>query len=146
MSTKEQPSKSDSCSALTLPELDQSKATALNTLASAHSRRSYKHAIEKFITWYCSEPRLGFNRSVVVRYRSFLESLSLSAAKINPVNHTATSAATPAVPVWTTGPKIAPSCPSYKLGHQFQQVSICITLYVVTVLTWPVVSWPFHEG
>ena len=55
----------------------------LNTLASAHSRRSYKHAIEKFIAWYCSEPRLGFNRSVVVRYRSFLEGLSLSAATIN---------------------------------------------------------------
>jgi site-specific recombinase XerD len=52
-------------------------------LASAHSRRSYKHAIEKFITGYCSEPRLGFNRSVVVRYRSFLEGLSLSAATIN---------------------------------------------------------------
>jgi site-specific recombinase XerC len=33
--------------------------------------------------WYCDEPRLGFNRSVVVRYRSYLESLSLSAATIN---------------------------------------------------------------
>jgi integrase len=55
----------------------------LNTLASAHSRRSYKHAIEKFIAWFCSEPRLGFNRSVVLRYRSFLEGLSLSAATIN---------------------------------------------------------------
>jgi site-specific recombinase XerC len=84
MSPKKQPSKSASCSAsLTVPELDQSKTTVLNTLASAHSRRSYKHAIEKFIAWYCSEPRLGFNRSVVVRYRSFLEGLSLSAATIN---------------------------------------------------------------
>lgn len=42
----------------------------LNTLASAHSRRSYKHAIERFITWYCDVPRLAFNRSVVVQYRS----------------------------------------------------------------------------
>ena len=67
----------------TVPELEQSKTTVLNTLASAHSRRSYKHAIEKFIAWYCSEPRLGFNRSVVLRYRSFLEGLSLSAATIN---------------------------------------------------------------
>ncbi len=84
MSSKKQPSKSASCSASrTVPELDQSKTTVLNTLASAHSRRSYKHAIEKFIAWYCSEPRLGFNRSVVVRYRSFLEGLSLSAATIN---------------------------------------------------------------
>src|SRR6266404_3819726 len=67
----------------TIPELQQSKTTVLNMLASAHSRRSYKHAIEKFISWYCSEPRLGFNRSVVARYRSFLEGLSLSAATIN---------------------------------------------------------------
>ena len=55
----------------------------LNTLASPHSRRSYEYAIERFIAWYCDEPRLAFNRSVVVRYRSFLESLSLSAATIN---------------------------------------------------------------
>jgi len=48
-----------------------------------HSRRAYKNAIDKFIAWYCSEPRLGFNRAVVLRYRSFLESLSLSAATIS---------------------------------------------------------------
>jgi hypothetical protein len=59
-----------------IPELEQSKTAVLNTLVSVHSRRSYKYAIEKFIAWYCSEPRLAFNRSVVVRYRSFLESLS----------------------------------------------------------------------
>src|ERR1700736_6337577 len=84
MYPQKQPRKSDSCSvSLTVPELEQSKMTVLNMLASAHSRRSYKHAIEKFIAWYCCEPRLGFNRSVVVRYRSFLEHLSLSAATIN---------------------------------------------------------------
>jgi len=72
------------CSAtLTIPELEQSKAAVLNTLASQHSRRNYKHGIERFIVWYCSEPRLTFNRSVVVKYRSFLERLSLSAATIN---------------------------------------------------------------
>ena len=53
------------------------------TLVSLHSRRAYKNAIDKFTAWYCSEPRLGFNRAVVLRYRSFLESLSLSAATIN---------------------------------------------------------------
>src|ERR1700730_3523964 len=84
MYPQKQPRKSDSCSvSLTVPELEQSKMTVLNMLASAHSRRSYKHAIEKFIAWYCCEPRRGFNRSVVVRYRSFLEELSLSAATIN---------------------------------------------------------------
>jgi hypothetical protein len=55
---------------LTIPELEQSKAAVLNTLASAHSRRSYAFAIDRFIAWYCSEPRLTFNRAVVVRYRS----------------------------------------------------------------------------
>src|SRR3984957_3203327 len=83
MLPKKQSSKSASCSSLTVPELDQSKMAVLNMLASAHSRRSYKHAIDKFIGWYCAEPRLGFNRSVVVRYRSVLEGLSLSAATIN---------------------------------------------------------------
>jgi site-specific recombinase XerC len=68
---------------LTIPELEHAKAAALGTLVSLHSRRAYKNAIDKFTTWYCSEPRLGFNRAVVLRYRSFLESLSLSAATIN---------------------------------------------------------------
>jgi hypothetical protein len=49
------------CASLTLPELEQSKTTILDALTSAHSHRAYKHAIEKFIAWYCSEPRLGFN-------------------------------------------------------------------------------------
>jgi site-specific recombinase XerD len=71
------------CASLTVPELEQSKMAVLDTLASAHSRRSYQHAIEKFIDWYCSEPRLCFNRSVVLRYRAFLEGLTLSAATVN---------------------------------------------------------------
>lgn len=67
----------------TIPELEQSKVAVLNTLASAHSRRSYQYAIERFIAWYCDEPRLAFNRSVVVRYRSFLERQLLAPATIN---------------------------------------------------------------
>src|SRR6266550_652168 len=58
----------------------------------------------------------------------------LAALSARAVTHSATSAATPAVPAWTTEPKIAPSCPSNKLGQVFQQVSMCITLYVVEVL------------
>jgi len=51
------------CSAtLTIPELEPSKTVVVNTLASQHSRRSYEYAIERFIAWYCSEPRLTFNR------------------------------------------------------------------------------------
>ncbi len=62
----------------TIPELEQSRAAVLSTLASVHSRRSYKHATERFISWYCDEPRLAFNRSVGVQYRSFFgKSLAL---------------------------------------------------------------------
>jgi site-specific recombinase XerC len=81
MSAKTRQSKS--ANSATVPELEQSKADVLSTLASSPSRRAYKHAIEAFIAWYCSKPRLSFNRSVVVRYRSILEGLSLSAATIN---------------------------------------------------------------
>jgi len=83
MSKKQQRKSVSRTATLTIPELEQSKAAVLNTLASVHSRRSYEYAIERFIAWYCGEPRLAFNRSVVVRYRSFLKSLSLSAATIN---------------------------------------------------------------
>lgn len=83
MVLQSQPASLALSSAATIPELQQSKIAVLNTLASQHSRRSYEYAIDRFIAWYCSEPRLEFNRSVVVRYRSFLERLSLSAATIN---------------------------------------------------------------
>ena len=68
---------------LRLPDLDHSKLAVLNSLTSPNSRRVYKHAIEKFVAWYCSEPRLAFNRIVVVRYRIHLESCSLAANTIN---------------------------------------------------------------
>ena len=83
MLSENQPEPVGRSAILTIPELEQSKAAVLNTLASQHSRRSYEYAIERFIAWYCSEPRLTFNRSVVVKYRSFLERLSLSAATID---------------------------------------------------------------
>ena len=41
------------------------------------------HAIDEFIGWYCSEPRLAFNRTVVLRYRFFLEQKKLAASTIN---------------------------------------------------------------
>jgi hypothetical protein len=58
---------------LKLPDLEQSKSAVLNSLPSVGSQRSYDHAIRQFIDWYCSEPRLAFNRIVVTRYRIFLE-------------------------------------------------------------------------
>jgi hypothetical protein len=39
---------------------EQSKDAVLNSLAAASSRDSCGHAIEEFIGWYCSEPRLAF--------------------------------------------------------------------------------------
>src|SRR6202521_3684445 len=68
---------------LRLPDLDHSKAAVLNSLTSPGSRRVYRYAIEQFIAWYCSEPRLAFNRIVVVRYRMYLEGRGLAANTIN---------------------------------------------------------------
>src|ERR1700758_2900079 len=58
---------------LKLPDLEQSKSAVLNSLTSRSSQRSYDHAIREFIDWYCSEPRLAFNKTVVTRYRINLE-------------------------------------------------------------------------
>ena len=52
---------------LRLPDLDHCKRSVLNSLGSPASRRVYEYAIDQFIAWYCSEPRLAFNRIVVVR-------------------------------------------------------------------------------
>src|ERR1700758_5079042 len=68
---------------LRLPDLDHTKTAVLNSLSSPHSRRSYKFAMEQFITWYCSEPRLALNRTVVLRFRLYLESLGLAAGTVN---------------------------------------------------------------
>ena len=42
---------------LRLPDLEHSKNAVLNSLAAASSRELYGPAIDKFIGWYCSEPR-----------------------------------------------------------------------------------------
>jgi len=68
---------------LRLPDLDHSKLAVLNSLSSPASRRVYEYAIDQFTAWYCSEPRLAFNRIVVVRYRLHLESRGLAANTIN---------------------------------------------------------------
>src|SRR6266705_5823422 len=58
---------------LALPDLEQAKSAVLNTLTSKSGQRTYDHAITEFVEWYCSEPRLAFNRAVVLRYRISLE-------------------------------------------------------------------------
>jgi Ankyrin repeats (many copies) len=57
-----------------LPDLDHAKAAVLNGLTWPDAQRGYGHAIDEFIDWYCSEPRLSFNKTVVLRYRLHLES------------------------------------------------------------------------
>jgi len=68
---------------LKLPDLEQSKSAVLNSLTSPSSQRSYDHAIREFINWYCSEPRLAFNKTVVTRYRISLEQRHYAPSTIN---------------------------------------------------------------
>ncbi len=75
--------RSSTKSLLRLPDLEHAKAAVLNSLTSTDARRGYRHAIDEFVDWYCSEPRLAFNRTVVLRYRSHLESRQLAPGSIN---------------------------------------------------------------
>ena len=59
------------------------EAAVLNSLTSASGQRTYDHAIREFVAWYCSEPRLAFNRTVVLRYRIHLEQRHYAPATIN---------------------------------------------------------------
>jgi site-specific recombinase XerD len=68
---------------LRLPDLEFAKSAVLNTLRSSESKRSYRFAIDDFVAWYCSEPRIAFNKTVVLRYRLDLESRRLSPSTIN---------------------------------------------------------------
>src|SRR5579864_1213136 len=68
---------------LRLPDLDIAKAAVLNSLSCADSQRGYRHAIDEFVEWYCSEPRLSFSKTVMVRYRMHLESRHLAPGTIN---------------------------------------------------------------
>jgi hypothetical protein len=49
---------------LALPDLEHAKTAVLNSLTSVSGQRTYDHAIREFVAWYCSEPRLAFNRTV----------------------------------------------------------------------------------
>jgi hypothetical protein len=68
---------------LRLLDLEHSKSAVLSSLPAISSQQSYSHAIDEFITWYCSEPRLSFSRIVVLRYRIHLEQKRLAPSTIN---------------------------------------------------------------
>jgi hypothetical protein len=46
---------------LALADLERATTAVLNSLRSVSGQRTYDHAIREF-AWYCSEPRLAFNR------------------------------------------------------------------------------------
>ena len=68
---------------LGLPDLDHVKSAVLVSLRSPESQRSYRRSIDDFVCWYCSEPRLSFNKTVVTRYRIHLEDRLLAPGTIN---------------------------------------------------------------
>ena len=65
-------------SVLRLADLEHAKAAVLHSLTSSDAQRGYRHAIDEFVEWYCSEPRLSFIK-VVTRYRIHLEERYLAA-------------------------------------------------------------------
>src|SRR5499427_5484398 len=68
---------------LGLPDLEHVKSAVLVSLRSPESQRSYRHSIDEFVLWYCSEPRHSFNKTVVTRYRIHLEDRQLAPGTIN---------------------------------------------------------------
>jgi len=68
---------------LSIPDLEHAKHAVINSLPAKASQESYEYAIDEFISWYCSEPRLAFNRTVVLRYRYSLEQRNLAPSTIN---------------------------------------------------------------
>jgi integrase len=72
---------SEACAASS--RLGPYEAVRLKTLGSPQSQRAYGIAIDDFIGWYCSEPRIAFNKTVVLRYRIQLETKHLAPATIN---------------------------------------------------------------
>jgi hypothetical protein len=68
---------------LALPDLEHAKIAVIVSLRSFESQRSYRHSIDEFVAWYCSAPRLSFNKTVVLGYRLHLDDRHLAAGTIN---------------------------------------------------------------
>jgi site-specific recombinase XerD len=68
---------------LWIPDLEHSKHAVINSLPAEASQESYEYATNEFISWYCSEPRLAFNRTVVLRYCFYLEQKNFAPSTIN---------------------------------------------------------------
>jgi len=46
-------------SILRLPDLEVAKTAVINSLSCPDAQRGYRHAIDEFVEWHCSEPRLS---------------------------------------------------------------------------------------
>jgi len=68
---------------LRLPDLEFAKSAVLNSLSCPDAQRGYRHAIDEFVDWYCSERRLSFSKTLVLRYRMHLESRDLAPGTVN---------------------------------------------------------------
>jgi hypothetical protein len=68
---------------LALPDLEQAKSAVLNTLTFVSGQRTYDHVINDFVEWFRSGLRLAFNRTVVLRYRIYLEQKGYAPKTIN---------------------------------------------------------------
>ncbi len=62
--SRSKPKHNTTRSVLRLPDLEHAKTAVLNSLTSPDAQRGYRHAINEFVDWYCSEPRLALNRTV----------------------------------------------------------------------------------
>ena len=58
-------------------------ALAVDAVSSIHTKRAYTRALEDFVAWYVSVPRLPLGRATVQRYRTWLEAAGLAPASIN---------------------------------------------------------------
>ena len=51
-------------SVLRLPDLEVAKSAVLSRSIVPRCATGYRHAFDEFVDWYCSEPRLSFNKTV----------------------------------------------------------------------------------
>ncbi len=69
-------------SSRSLPELQTAAEAVLARLTSNCSKRTYRSAIKHFVRWYCSSPKLAFDRRTVVSYVAELEERRLAPSTI----------------------------------------------------------------
>jgi len=114
---------------LRLPDLEVAKSAVLNSLSCPDAQRGYRHAIDEFVEWYCSEPRLSFSKTVVVRYRMHLETRNLAPGTITFVSErygvllTRRRIAASSAPIWPPGIRRVKGVK--KLGVKARQLVDC---------------------